>query len=68
MIKKSIHLGDGAYASWGKNGWLFITADHHEPAQASAAVYIDAADVQRLVDFIQNEVLPAPANNPPATP
>jgi len=53
-------LGDGAYASWGKNGWLFITADHHEPTEASSAVFISRADAQRLVDFIQNEILPGP--------
>jgi len=68
MSGKAVHLGDGAYASLDEYGELIITADHHEPAQASAAVFMTPAGAQRLVDFIQKEVVPAPANNPPATP
>jgi len=60
MSTKAIHPGDGAYASAGEHGELCITANHHEPDQATDAVFVDRADAQRLVDFIQNEILPGP--------
>jgi len=56
MSKKAIHLGGGAYASITEIGELIITADHHEPSEASSAVYIQKSDIKLLAEFIKNEL------------
>jgi len=55
METKAIHLGDGAYASISEQGELVITADHHDPDQATNVVYIDQDGLQRLARFIEDE-------------
>ena len=55
MSKKAIYLGGGAYASITEIGDLVITADHHEPSEASTAVYIEKSDIKLLAEFIKNE-------------
>lgn len=47
------HLGDGAYVSETPAG-IVITADHHDPDIASSAVYIDEADVHKLIAWLEN--------------
>lgn len=46
------HLGDGSYASLDRYGTLVITADHHDPEQASNRVYIDGLAVSWLASFL----------------
>ena len=57
MSTKAIHLGDGAYASIGEHGELFITANHHEPSQATDTVCIGRGDAQGLIEFIEDEIM-----------
>jgi hypothetical protein len=56
MSTKAIHLGDGAYASISEYGDLYITANHHEPSQATDTVVIERARAQALVKFIEDEI------------
>jgi len=55
MINKTVHLGDGAYASISEHGDLIITANHNDPSQATDAVYIDRERVQGLIEFIEEQ-------------
>ena len=57
MSTKAIHLGDGAYASVSNGNRLVITADHHDPAEATGVVYIEKRDAQKLIEFIEDEIL-----------
>lgn len=45
------HIGDGAYASFDGDEFC-ITANHHDPTQASDCVYIQMADVHNLQNFL----------------
>jgi len=51
-----VHLGDGAYVSVLSNYTFVITADHHDPLQASSAVYLGKHEVKALIKYLQ-EVL-----------
>ena len=51
-----VHLGDGAYASVLDDHMVVITADHHDPLQASSAVYLGKHEVKALIKYLQ-EVL-----------
>lgn len=53
---KVIHLGDGAYASIDGYGDVCISANHHDPAFASDAVYIDKEGAAKLLDFLKKGV------------
>jgi len=53
MQKSAIHLGDGAYASFDEYDDLFITANHHEPDQASDVVAISKEAKMRLIAFMK---------------
>lgn len=48
------HLGDGAYATvdYPYPGAVVITANHHDPDQATDQVHMDIATVQRLINFL----------------
>jgi len=50
----AVHLGDGAYVSIDGNGDLMVTANHHDPANATDVVNIEARAVQLLVQFIND--------------
>jgi len=46
------HLGDGAYVTY--NGYeLVVTANHHDPLEASDKVYIDPNGIENLKRFIE---------------
>ncbi len=49
---KALHLGDGAYATHRGAGEFCITANHHDPDQASDRVYLDRAAALALAQFI----------------
>jgi len=54
-VENSIHIGDGAYVTF--TGYSFlITANHHDPAEASDTVAVDACDVHRLIAFIESKM------------
>jgi len=49
-----LHLGDGAYASEGRYlGELVITANHHDPDQATDRVFLDPRAIESLVEYIK---------------
>ena len=48
---KAIHIGDGAYASVFQ-GNLCVTANHHDPTNATDVVYIGSSDVPLLRKFL----------------
>ena len=50
---RAIHIGDGAYASIDANGVLLITANHHEPTEATDVVAIESRAVSTLAAFIE---------------
>ena len=57
MKPRALHLSDGAYATMyytegGKLVELLITANHHDPQQASDAVFIDQAGIEMLRQFL----------------
>ena len=46
------HLGDGAYVTY--NGYeIIVTANHHDPQEASDKVYIDPNGIKNLKRFIE---------------
>ena len=49
-LKESVHLGDGAYATFDGSGYI-ITANHHEPDKATDIVYIDFNAMNKLLEF-----------------
>ncbi len=51
---RSLHLGDGAYASLNDWGQLIITANHHDPDEIRDRVYLEPYAVKRLLQFIDN--------------
>ena len=58
-----MHLGDGAYMSWDARGiGIILTANHHDPRQATDRVFIDSGDVPRLIKELQN-ILEAPSQS-----
>jgi hypothetical protein len=63
-MTKAIYIGDGAYASIGEHGELLVTANHHEPWQATDVVTIDRADAHRLAKFIFDEITGAEQEQP----
>ena len=53
MVEKSIHLGDGAYASVGRyRGEIIITANHHDPDLATDRVYLEPEAVRSLAQWL----------------
>jgi len=52
-LLKPLHLGDGAYLTWDGYGFT-LTANHHDPAQATDRVYIDGIrDMRSLIERVQ---------------
>ena len=47
------HLGDGAYVHFNDYDDLIVTANHHEPEQATEIVAISERDLDRLVNYIE---------------
>lgn len=55
MSNESTHLGDGAYVSF--TGYDFtVTANHHDPRQASDTVYLEAPAARAMVSFIEKSI------------
>ena len=50
------HLGDGAYISEHR-GYVVLTANHHDPANASDAVYLDDSVLRNLVGYLRRHNL-----------
>jgi len=50
---RTIHIGDGAYASIDANGDLLITANHHDPDKATDVVVVEPQAVIKLAAFIK---------------
>ena len=46
---KSIHLGDGAYATLRLSEVVVITANHHNPELATDAVYLEPNAMRALI-------------------
>ena len=47
-MENSIHLGDGAYVTF--TGYSYVlTANHHDPAQASDVVHLDERALDNLI-------------------
>lgn len=56
---KATHLGDGAYLTNG--GYeLIVTANHHDPEQATDRVYIEARALPALLHFLLEQKLILP--------
>ncbi len=54
MKRQATHLGDGAYASEGSyEGEVILTANHHDPGQATDVVVLDPSAVARLVQWLE---------------
>ena len=56
MRNKSTHLGDGAYVAVNGLGDVAVTANHHDPEQATDAVYVDRAGAIALLEFLKKEL------------
>ena len=52
-MSRETHLGDGAYVSF-LNGQVVLTANHHDPDEATDAVWLDGQAVLKLEGWIQN--------------
>ncbi len=46
------HLGDGAYISETTCGGFIITANHHNPEEATDCVHIDGYAAKNLIHFL----------------
>ena len=51
MRKEPTHLGDGAYASFEGFDQIILTANHHDPAQATDRVYLDDRAILALCEW-----------------
>lgn len=51
-MPKPEHLGDGAYISETPAG-VVLTANHHDPEQATDAVYVEEQDVPKLIAWLK---------------
>lgn len=51
-MEKSIHLGDGAYATFTGHDYL-ISADDHRPEFATGTVTLDAQAMRNLIAFVK---------------
>ena len=49
------HLGDGAYITQEDCGRYILTANHHDPEQATDAVYLEPFVMANLLEFVQKE-------------
>jgi len=48
--ENAIHLGDGAYATFDGYG-VMLTANHHDPAQATDKVYLEPFAIKKLQEW-----------------
>ena len=53
--KRVEHLGDGAYISEDGQGGYILTANHHDPYEATDRVYIDPYAAASLLEFLRPE-------------
>lgn len=53
--KRVEHLGDGAYISEDGYGGYILTANHHDPDEATDRVYLDPRAVVVLLRFLNGE-------------
>ncbi|KKM71835.1 hypothetical protein LCGC14_1426580 [marine sediment metagenome] len=51
--KRVEHLGDGAYISEDGDGGYILTANHHDPCEATDRVYIDPYAAVALLRFLR---------------
>ncbi len=51
--KRVEHLGDGAYISEDGYGGYILTANHHNPDEATDRVYVDSGAVVALLRFLR---------------
>ena len=52
---KQEYLGDGVYVTLDKEfqGQIILTANHHEPDQASDVIHLDAQIIELLVRLVK---------------
>ena len=53
-MSNSTHLGDGAYATFTPY-YIVLTANHHDPQQATDTVHIEPQGLQALVDMARSQ-------------
>jgi hypothetical protein len=53
MPEQAIHLGDGSYISRPNSYEWIVTANHHDPNQATDRVHIDDFAMKRLIAFVK---------------
>lgn len=46
------HLGDGVYISFDGSAF-FLTANHHDPKEATDTVVVDQVAMRRLISFVR---------------
>jgi hypothetical protein len=52
-MKNPVHLGDGAYCSLDECGGIVLTANHHDPQQATDTVYLERRAIVELLNFLK---------------
>lgn len=52
-MTEATHLGDGTYVSIDHYGTIFITANHHDPLNATDAVVLDKGSVNAMVKWLR---------------
>lgn len=53
-MKYAEHLGDGAYVHFSDYGEVVLTANHHDPREATDTVILDARAVQKLQQWLKD--------------
>jgi hypothetical protein len=56
MKAEALHLGDGAYVTRYDDGSYIITANHHDPRQASDKIWIESEGMELLAAFLNGQI------------
>lgn len=55
-LTDSEYLGDGAYISQQEDGDFVLTGNHHDPNQATDAVYVEPLGAQTLIQWLASKL------------
>ena len=54
-MKEPVHLGDGAYATVLNEYTVMLTANHHDPKQATSVIYLGPHELAALREYLRDD-------------